>query len=275
MKRILAHLAAALSIAAAFPADAAGVAFITDLKGGVQLEGQPRVAVLAELAQGARLTLAADGAVTLLYTASGREFVLKGPGRYEVGGQEIGALDGAAPKARSTEWKASNRVLAQVSQTSAASVRMRSLAKPAAAVEPAAVFPEGPLATLQPVFRWSGDAKGGEFVLMADGQPQPVHAGKVTSATYRLPAKLKPETEYYWRVSAGSDQLASGRFRTLPAESIRTIEARRPGAKAEFSDRLLFALMLHEMGAQQEAREAWAALSKERADLPELSAPAK
>jgi hypothetical protein len=87
--------------------------------------------------------------------------------------------------------------------------------------------------------------------------------------------KLKPDTAYYWRVSAGEGQLASGRFRTLPLDAIRTVEARRPGPRADFSDRLLFALMLHELGAQQEAREAWAALAKERADLPELPAGTK
>ena len=39
---------------------------------------------------------------------------------------------------------------------------------------------------------------------------------------------------------------------------------------AEFSDRLMFTLLLHELGAKQEARESWARLSQERADLPEL-----
>jgi hypothetical protein len=37
----------------------------------------------------------------------------------------------------------------------------------------------------------------------------------------------------------------------------------------------MFALLLQEMGATQEAREAWAKLSQERADLPELSALAR
>jgi hypothetical protein len=33
--------------------------------------------------------------------------------------------------------------------------------------------------------------------------------------------------------------------------------------------------MLHEMGATQEARESWARLSRERADLPELESLAR
>jgi len=69
--------------------------------------------------------------------------------------------------------------------------------------------------------------------------------------------------------------VGSGRFRTVSAEALQQVEQRRPADKAEFSDRLLFALMLREMGATQEAREAWARLATERSDLPELAAMAK
>jgi hypothetical protein len=68
----------------------------------------------------------------------------------------------------------------------------------------------------------------------------------------------------------GSD--ASAPYR--PTRCSKSRSAARPD-KAEFSDRLLFTLMLHEMGATQEARESWARLSQERSDLPELSAMAK
>ena len=38
---------------------------------------------------------------------------------------------------------------------------------------------------------------------------------------------------------------------------------------------VLHALLLHDIGAQQEARAAWAALARERPDLPELAALAR
>lgn len=267
--RILA--AAAL---AALPAWAGGIAFVSDVKGGVQLDAAP-VKLLAELPAGARLRVPADGQVAVMYIESGREYVLRGPGEYELRAGEVAAASGAAPQARATPWRASNQVLAQVSQTSAASVRMRSMARPGDA-RPVAYPAEGSIASLQPMFRWAEAAPAGaEFVLVADGQAQPVHTGKASGTAYRLPAKLKPDTDYYWRVSAPSGDLASGRFRTLAGEALRTIEARRPVAKAGFSDRLLFALLLEEMGARQEARELWTALAQERADLPELAALAK
>jgi hypothetical protein len=90
-----------------------------------------------------------------------------------------------------------------------------------------------------------------------------------------VPAKLQPDKDYSWYVTVAGSEIGSGRFRTLSSDAVTQIERRRPADKADFSDRLLFTLMLHEMGAVQEAREAWARLSEERADLPELAALAR
>jgi hypothetical protein len=87
--------------------------------------------------------------------------------------------------------------------------------------------------------------------------------------------KLRPDTEYAWTISVAGSEIGTGKFRTLGAEDVAQIERRRPSERAEFSDRVLFALMLQEMGATQEAHEAWARLSQERSDLPELAAFAK
>jgi len=76
-------------------------------------------------------------------------------------------------------------------------------------------------------------------------------------------------------VSVGGDEIGTGRFRTLPADALAQIEQRRPKDKADFSDRVLFTLLLQEMGATQEAHESWSRLAEERADLPELSSFAK
>ncbi|HEY4998697.1 MAG TPA: hypothetical protein VII36_06115, partial [Usitatibacter sp.] len=78
-----------------------------------------------------------------------------------------------------------------------------------------------------------------------------------------------------WTVTVAGEELGSGRFHTLSHEALAQVEKHRPSEKSEFSDRLLFTLMLDEMGAKQEAREAWARLAQERADLPELAAFAK
>jgi hypothetical protein len=90
-----------------------------------------------------------------------------------------------------------------------------------------------------------------------------------------VPGKLKPDTDYAWVVTSAGSEIGSGKFRTLSADALQQVEKRRPSDKAEFSDRLLFTLLLQEMGAVQEAQESWARLSQERSDLPELSALAR
>ncbi|HEX3062645.1 MAG TPA: hypothetical protein VHP55_08225 [Usitatibacter sp.] len=277
MKTILRTLAA-ISLAAALPAWAEGIAFLSNLKGEVSVDANARPILLCELAKGQRLTLARDAQASVMFVATGKEYALKGPGVYLVKDTEVAATSGMPPLTRETAWRASSKVLAQTAQTSAASVRMRSIALPRADAGPRLVFPtQGNVATLQPTFRWrAADAKAqGEFVLLVAGQEKPVHVAKAANGAYRVPAKLLPDTDYVWVVSVGGDEIGTGRFRTLPADALAQIEQRRPKDKADFSDRVLFTLLLQEMGATQEAHESWARLAEERADLPELSSFAK
>jgi hypothetical protein len=68
--------------------------------------------------------------------------------------------------------------------------------------------------------------------------------------------------------------VGDAQFETLPAEAIAKISKARAGAKS-FSDRVVHALLLQDLGATQEAREAWGALARERPDLPELAGLAR
>ena len=266
-------------LAWALPAPAAeAVAFITNLKGDVAVDGNPRPLLLAELAKGQRIALAPEASASVMFIASGKEYLLKGPAEYQVRDTEVAGSTPMPPQVRGTDWRTSNKVLVQVAQTSAASVRMRSLGKPRDESRPALLFPtEGKVATLQPTFRWRApDARvQGELSVLEVGQEKPAHLGKAAGGSYRIPAKLKPDTEYAWTYAVAGNELGSGRFRTLSSESLQQVERRRPDARAQFSDRVLFALLLQELGAVQEAREAWARLAEERADLPELAALAK
>lgn len=251
------------------------IAFITNLRGDVALDGNPRPLLLAELNKGQRLTLGRDASASVMFIASGKEYLLKGPAEYQVKDTEMAGSTPMPPLVRSTDWRASNKVLVQVAQTSAASVRMRSIAR--AKAQPRLVFPtEGRIATLQPTFRWRADAhETGELSVHAVGQEKPVHVAKVSGASYRLPVRLQAASDYAWTYVVAGAEVGSGRFSTVPADALQQVELRRPADKAEFSDRVLFALMLREMGAMQEAREVWASLAAERSDLPELAAMAK
>jgi hypothetical protein len=269
-------LAVLMACTPAFAAD--GIAFITNLKGEVALDGNPRPVLLAELARGQKLTVGKESQASVMFIASGKEYVLKGPGDYVVKDVEVASSSGMPPTTRETGWRTNNKVLAQAAQTSAASVRMRSVAAPKIDTAPKLLFPtEGTVATLQPTFRWrAADAKApGEFTLAIVGQEKPVHVAKVSATSYRVPAKLRPETEYAWTVSVAGNEIGTGKFRTLSNDALAAVEKRKPSDKADFTDRLLFTLMLQEVGARQEAQESWERLSQERSDLPELAAFAK
>jgi hypothetical protein len=273
LRTILAFL---LAIPPALAAE--GVAFFSDLKGEVAVDGNARPNLLSELSKGQKINVGRDSQASVMFTATGKEYLLKGPGDYTVKDTEIGGAI-MPPASRSTDWRASPKVLAQVAQTSAASVRMRSIAKPKEDPNARATFPaEGNVATLQPVFRWRADDARSpvEFALHVVGQEKPVHLAKaVAGGNYRVPGKLKPDTEYVWTATSAGAEVGAGKFRTLSGDALARVEKRRPAERSEFSDRLLFTLLLQEMGATQEARESWARLAQERADLPELSALAR
>ena len=87
--------------------------------------------------------------------------------------------------------------------------------------------------------------------------------------------KLLPDVEYTWGVRSGATDVGMTSFKTLPAHAIELTQQRKPDDKAGFSDWLLYALTLKEVGADQDASDVWAKLAKERPDLPELTALAK
>ena len=272
--RILLLFLATLSIGVAA---AQGVAFVTDVRGTVTLDGSPRPALLAELTPGQKLALAKDAQASIMFAASGREYVLKGPGEYVVGATGIGAASGAAPAVRTTEWQSSGKALVQVGQTAAASVRMRSIAAPRSEARKL-IFPtDGAFVTLQPTLRWqAADAKAPvELAVTVPGEEKPAHSAKAAGGSYRIAARLKPDTDYVWTLTSAGEELGSARFRTLPADRVQELERRRPPEKAAFSDRVMYAVMLQDAGARQEAQELWSRLAQERADLPELASFAR
>jgi len=274
---VLRQVLLALFACAATVAFADAIAFLSNVKGDVAIDGNPRAPILAELARGQRITLARDALASVMYIASGKEYALRGPGDFVVKDTEVSGSTGIPPIVRNTEWRTSGKVLDQVAHASAASVRMRSAALPKADVGPRLLFPtQGSVSTLQPTFRWRLDsARAGELTVLQPGVEKPVHHAKASGESYRLPARLKPGTEYVWVYAVGGEEIGSGRFRTLTEASLHDLDRLRPSARSRFSDRLMFTLMLHEVGAVQEAQESWKSLAQERGDLPELSALAR
>ncbi|MBL0122624.1 MAG: hypothetical protein IPP88_07775 [Betaproteobacteria bacterium] len=274
--------AVAISAAALSVQAQTGIAFITDVKGEAGLDAG-KASLMAEIKKGARINCVRECAVGVMYLLSGKEYVLKGPGDFLVGDDEVTAKIGAPPTVRETKWKVSSQVVAQASQASSASIRMRSLGSAKAEVSMPAerlLYPRDTnVATLQPAFRWtSANAKGPfEFELKASGSAKPLYKAKAGSMNVNLPGniKLQPDLEYSWAVKSGATYIGMTSFKTLPTSAIDLAQKRKPDEKAAFSDWLLYGLTLKEVGADQDASEVWGRLAKDRPDLPELAALAR
>lgn len=280
MRNLIRALLVSMAALLAFPAQAAGgIAFVSDLKGEVSVDGIPRPMLMSELAKGQKVVVGKDSLLAVMFIQSGKEYLLRGPADYTIGERDIASAIGMPPVARETAWRANNQVLVKVAQTSSASIRMRSFAPPKAAPKARLEFPtKGAVTQLQPTLRWTlpeGSAQSDVTIAVAGKEDKPLARASVGGASHRFPAKLQPDTEYAWSVAVAGQEIGTARFRTLPAAALQDAQKRRPAEKAEFSDRLMYALLLQEMGAVQEAQEAWAKLAQERADLPELASLAK
>jgi hypothetical protein len=265
-------LAAALALAAQA---ASPVAFVADVTGSVNIEGDGKLGFLAELTTGTRLLVGTGATVAIAYAATGTEFALVGPGEFTVTESEVRADKGAKP-VRKTVQALSGATVSRVAATATASVRMRGLKPDATAPRTALEFPVDTRVTmLQPLLRWKADASAkGYNVAIVDGAGKGVWKTSTSAPSAKVGVKLAPDTAYKWSVATAQGNLGDGRFETLPADAIAKVQQSHAAAKT-FSDRVMHAFLLQDIGAGQEAREAWAELARERPEIPELAALAK
>lgn len=262
-------LAFALAVRAADP-----VAFVSDFKGEVVMNGVGRPPFLAELLPGTKLVLGPEASAAVMFVVSGEEFSLKGPGEFVVTRQGVTASKGAAPASRTPALKPSTASIVQTSRTATASLRMRS-APGGRVARTGALYPvNAKIATLQPTLRWEGDPKASYAVVVMTAAGKEVFRGTASGNSIRVPSGLVAQQNYEWTSSAGKSVVAEARFETLPASAIAAADKARGAAKS-FPDRVLLALVLQDLGAAQDAKEVWSGLAAERPDIPELAGLAR
>ncbi|HUL94626.1 MAG TPA: hypothetical protein VLT89_01385 [Usitatibacter sp.] len=267
---------AAAAAAFAFAAQAAEpVAFVADLRGSATIEGDGNLGFLAELAAGTRLLLGTGASVAVTYAATGAEFTFVGPGEFVVTATEVRAEKGAKPSRRTVQALPDPSIVGRLANTATASLRMRGLPPPAPAPSALEYPVDTRVTTLQPVLRWKGDpAASGYTVRLVDEAGKEVWKATAKSANVKAGVKLAPAAAYTWSVATAKGRLGEARFETVSAENVARAERSRAEAKT-FPDRVMHAFLLQDLGAAGEAREAWAALARERPDLAELAVLAR
>lgn len=265
---------AAAVLAAALGAQAGPVAFVADVRGSATIEGDGKLDFLAELPAGTRVLLGTGAAASIAFAGSGAEYEIKGPGRFRIDEREVAAENGAPPAARKGVVLLDRQVIARVGNAARASSRMRG-GKPSAAGPLALEYPgEARIATLEPQMRWRSQPAAAVTLAVRSSTGREVWKGPVTGNAARLPVRLSPGERYAWTVTAADGAVAEGRFETLPAEALARVAAARSAGRS-FAHRVKHAMVLEELGAVQDARDAWAQLARERPDLVELQALAR
>jgi hypothetical protein len=243
---------------------------VTDISGKVEMEGKGTVATLAEIPDGAHLALAAGARLVAVDLASGREYVLKGAGKYVAAAGGPKSADGKPVAA--TPLPAANLPEVKVGPGKAAqaTVVMRGIRKYNVPVLHAPA--RTAVISTRPLFQWSGVEGAASYRLVLKGADGAALWEAAVAGTELTPAPdraLSPGADYGWRIEAvGSDGRsisdASANFSVAPAEVIRRLEALKPPAGAPFGRRVLYAAQLREAGANAAARELWQALAQER-----------
>lgn len=263
-----------LAFAFLLPLPAAAGLLVTDISGLAEADGRGRLVVMAELPDGAALNVAPGARVVAIDLGSGREYVLTA-GRYTVeksGPSEVGgkAVAGSAlPAGRLPAVKIATGRVAQ------ATLVMRSARKPVTGLSPNHTA----VSTTTPTLRWPDNPDASAYrVTLSDPGGRTVFDSTVpTKAGITLSASesLQPGNRYTWRVEALREGrvLAEhrGDFSVLGATDIQRLGQFRTGEGAEFSRRALYAALLMEAGAGDEAKAIWQALRAERPDDPGLA----
>lgn len=263
-----------LAFAFLLPWPALAGLLVTDISGLAEVDGRGRVVLMAELPDGTALNIAPGARIVAIDLGSGREYVLTA-GRYAVeksGPSEVGGKPVASSALPAGKLPAVKIATGKVAQ---ATLVMRSARKPLAGISPN----QTAVSTTRPTLRWPDNPDATAYrVTLNDAGGKTVFDSTLPKTGVVLSASegLQAGGRYTWRVEAVREgrTLAEhrGEFSVLGATDIYRLGQFRPGEGAEFSRRTLYAALLMEAGAIEEARSIWQAL---RAERPDDSALAK
>ncbi len=246
---------------------AEAVAMVTDRQGRVQIVEGTRarpLALLDYLRPDTELKLARSASVTLVYFASGTQYVLSGEGGARI------QVDKPAPQGSVTVASNTMRQGALVAnarkETAQGALVMKTAPQPIWGLSPA----DGKILDTRPVFRWeSKRVKPPYRVTLSDVSGARVAEGEVKGASYALPANvtLHEGARYSWRVEGRVGKEVQGSeasFEIATAAEREQINQARPAAGAPFSERVTYATILDGMGFRDDARKVWRQLAAER-----------
>lgn len=251
--------------------DAMAGLLVTEITGRAEIEGKGAVATLVEIPDGSRLSLQEDAVIIAVDLANGREYVLKGGQIYRVGPNGPQGIGGGSVSGAELPAKGMPDIHIAPGMVAPAKPATRSMARANA------LNPISPVKTVVvsdvPLFRWTPvEASTGYrlSVLKPDGSLHWEARTRDTQLPLPKTHRLALGEKYVWRIEyfSGDDTAsdASAEFSVAPAATIKQLSALRADARSPFSRRVLYAALLTEVGAKDEARELWRELAMEKPD---------
>lgn len=259
-------------------ATAAG-ALVIDITGeGQRVRGRTTTALVMfdALAPQDRLALQAGGSVTLIYDEGGRQFVLRGPGRWELRDDAPATLQGQAPQALPPPAPALRPLSLDRTRVTAGAAAMR-----ASGALDLAPWPDATrLLAPPPALNWSSAGEGARYrVTLATAEGQAVVETTVAAPSFVLApdVQLRPGMSYAWSIEVESGPRQGTRafasFTVADEADARQWSALRPPGDAPVSQWVLYANALDAAGYAESARQAWQHVRAQRPGLRLGSAP--
>lgn len=250
------------------------MAIVSDALGGAFLVANPapiRLTLLRELQPGQILRLDAGSKVVVVFLPGGQVYELAGAGRFRLQAKSVEALEGRAPRKRELPSPLQQHLAVKPNDLSQGAVITRG---GTASERVVLVRPSNAIASQQGlVFEWRPVATTVYRFLLVDEQGNKTIEADVGEPRFELPRGLmlaegKP---YVWVVSArnarGVTTESAAEFTILPSADRSALEAARPAASADFTERLVFALALEQRGLKEEAGRYWRELAGDRPEL--------
>lgn len=251
------------------------VAMVTDVKGGARLKQNAQntsLAVLTYLAPDSEIELDKGAHVVMTYFAQSAEYTFKGPAKIAIQADSAKAITGTGELRKlDHEKSAPLKKFSQTPRVTQATIAMRSLPT----IKPHLQSPiDSKISSTTPTFRWKAIEDTAKYQLtLTNNLGTVVHDASVETNSWQVPeaSALQRGIPYTWKVTAlmkSGDNYSSNKssFTIANEDESKRIEARRPGADASFSDRVVYAAYLETEGFREAALSRWQELSKERPD---------
>ena len=247
------------------------VAMVTDMKGSIS---GSKIGILDTLPSESRLKLSRGNSVTLVYLTSGKEYTIQGPAIVIIKDEKPILHSGSVIREHQLLGK-QNKIRLKPIGLSYAMVTMRASGQ----VQLELLSLNGSKSlTTNLVFRWQTNPvrPGLEYRFeLADIDDNKIIDTTVNTTTFSLPENitLKANAAYIWKITmniSGRKISKDAEFSTLDLNQSALVERLAPANGAPFSERVVYATLLRQLNLDDEAREYWKTLARERPDNSKL-----